>query len=183
MKQSLYEQNGGTYCEENGHLIPNLALPESNEQPIGKYGLIHLNYLKKHRRGIYTTLLTEGRLNAYLADVDRQAKEMLDLIITQTAEREGVTEELKAVNQMEWVSQMNNIFQRSIELLNSECGLQTQLVASTNENQSIDPSDVIPKIFWKYYDLFRRQKITLREYAYKTGLSTSEILKYYDFVK
>lgn len=80
MKQSLYEQNGGTYREENGHLIPNLALPESNEQPIGKYGLIHLDYLKKHRRGTYTTLLTEGRLNAYLADVDSQAKKMLDLL-------------------------------------------------------------------------------------------------------
>lgn len=109
MKQSLYEQNGGTYREENGHLIPNLALPESNEQPIGKYGLIHLDYLKKHRRGTYTTLLTEGRLNAYLANVDRQAKEMLDLIITQTAEREGVNEDLKVKDQLKWVQMMNNI--------------------------------------------------------------------------
>ena len=109
MKQSLYEQNGGTYREENGHLIPNLALPESNEQPIGKYGLIHLDYLKKHRRGTYTTLLTEGRLNAYLADVDSQAKKMLDLIIKQSAKRERVNEDLKAKDQLKWVQMMNNI--------------------------------------------------------------------------
>ena len=109
MKESLYEQNGGTYREENGYLIPNLALPESNEQPIGKYGLIHLDYLKKHRRGTYTTLLTEGRLNAYLADVDSQAKKMLDLIIKQSAERERVNEDLKAKDQLKWVQMMNNI--------------------------------------------------------------------------
>ena len=109
MKQSLYEQNGGTYREENGHLIPHLALPESNEQPIGKYGLIHLDYLKKHRRGTYTTLLTEGRLNAYLADVDSQAKKMLGLIIEQTAKREGVNEDLKVKDQLKWVQMMNNI--------------------------------------------------------------------------
>lgn len=109
MKQSLYEKNGGTYREENGHFIPNLALPESNEQPIGKYGLIHLDYLKKHRRGTYTTLLTEGRLNAYLADVDSQAKKMLDLIIKQSAERERVNEDLKAKDQLKWLQMMNNI--------------------------------------------------------------------------
>ena len=109
MKQSLYEKNDGTYREENGHLIPNLALPESNEQPIGKYGLIHLDYLKKHRRGTYTTLLTEGRLNAYLADVDSQAKKMLDLIIKQSAERERVNEGLKAKDQLKWLQMMNNI--------------------------------------------------------------------------
>ncbi|MBQ9162776.1 MAG: TnpV protein [Clostridia bacterium] len=117
MKQSLYEQNGGTFREENGHLIPNLALPESNEQPIGKYGLVHLDYLKKYRRGTYTALLTEGRLNAYLADIDRQAKEMLDLIITQTAERERVNEDLKAKDQLKWVQMMNNIRASAEEVL------------------------------------------------------------------
>lgn len=109
MKQSLYEQNGGTYRKENGHLIPNLVLLKNNEQPIGKYGLIHLDYLKKHRRGTYTTLLTEGRLNAYLADVDSQAKKMLDLIIKQSAERERVNEDLKVKDQLKWVQMMNNI--------------------------------------------------------------------------
>ena len=120
MKQSLYEKNGGTYREENGHLIPNLALTESNEQPIGKYGLIHLDYLKKHRRGTYTTLLTEGKLNAYLADVDRQAKEMLDLIIKQSAEREGVNEDLKAKDQLKWVQMMNNIKASAEEIVTTE---------------------------------------------------------------
>ena len=120
MKQSLYEQNGGTYREENGHLIPNLALHESNEQPIGKYGLIHLDYLKKHRRGTYTTLLTEGKLNAYLADVDHQAKEMLDLIIKQSAEREGVNEDLKAKDQLKWVQMMNNIKASAEEIVTTE---------------------------------------------------------------
>ncbi len=109
MKQSLYEQNGGTYREENGHLIPNLALPESNEQLIGKYGLIHLDYLKKHRRGTYTTLLTEGRLNAYLAFIDQGAKEMLEDLIIKFAEKDGITEDLKAQNQLEWVQKMNSI--------------------------------------------------------------------------
>ena len=119
MKQSLYEQNGGTYREENGHLIPNLLLPESNEQPIGKYGLIHLDYLKKHRRGTYTTMLTEGRLNAYLANVDRQAKKMLDLIIKQSAERECVNEDLKAKDQLKWVQMMNNIKASAEEFVTS----------------------------------------------------------------
>ena len=109
MKQSLYEQNGGTYREENGHLIPNLALPESNEQPIGKYGMIHLDYLKKHRRGTYTTLLTEGRLNAYLAFIDQGAKEMLEDLIIKFAEKDGITEDLKEQNQLEWVQKMNSI--------------------------------------------------------------------------
>ena len=109
MKQSLYERNGGTYREENGQLIPNLALPESREQPIGKYGLIHLDYLKKHRRGTYTTLLTEGRLNAYLAYIDQGAKEMLEDLIIKFAEKDGITEDLKAQNQLEWVQRMNSI--------------------------------------------------------------------------
>ena len=109
MKESLYEQNGGTYREENGYLIPNLALPESNEQSIGKYGLIHLDYLKKHRRGTYTTLLTEGRLNGYLAFIDQGAKEMLEDLIIKFAEKDGITEDLKEQNQLEWVQKMNSI--------------------------------------------------------------------------
>ena len=109
MKQSLYEQNSGTYREENGHLIPNLALPESNEQPIGKYGMIHLDYLKKHRRGTYTTLLTEGRLNGYLAFIDQGAKEMLEDLIIKFTEKDGITEDLKEQNQLEWVQKMNSI--------------------------------------------------------------------------
>ena len=82
MKQSIFEQNGGTYCEENGYLIPDLTLPQSEQLPIRKYGRIPLDYLKKYKRETYSSLLTQGKLNAYLADIDIQAKEMLDLIIT-----------------------------------------------------------------------------------------------------
>ena len=120
MKQSLYERIGGTYREKNGHLIPNLALPENCEQPIGKYGLIHLDYLKKHRRGTYIILLTEGRLNGYFADINRQANEMLDLIITQTSEREGVIEDLKSKDQLKWVQMMNNIKVSAEEIVVTE---------------------------------------------------------------
>lgn len=109
MKQSIYEQNGGTYREENGYFLPNLTLPDSNEQPIGKYGLIHLDYLKKHRRGTYTTLLTEGRLNAYLVFIDTGAKEMLSDLIVKFSERDGITEDLKANDQLKWVQMMNSV--------------------------------------------------------------------------
>ena len=117
MKPSLYEQNGGTYREENGHLIPNLALPESNEQPIGKYGLIHLDYLKKHRRGTYTTLLTEGTLNSYLVDIDQQARDMIGYMIDFLKEEKGISENMKANNQLEWVQKMNALKAEAEEII------------------------------------------------------------------
>ena len=117
MKQSLYERNGGTYREENGHLIPNLALPESHEQPIGKYGLIHLDYLKKHRRGTYTTLLTEGGLNAYLVDIDQQARDMIGYMIDFLKEEKGISEDMKANNQLEWVQTMNALKAEAEEII------------------------------------------------------------------
>ena len=117
MKPSLYEQNGGTYREENGHLIPNLALPESNEQPIGKYGLIHLDYLKKHRRGTYTTLLTEGTLNSYLVDIDQQARDMIGYMIDFLKEEKGISEDMKANNQLEWVQKMNALKAEAEEII------------------------------------------------------------------
>ncbi len=106
---SLYETFGGTYREESGHLIPNVTLPEQTDYQIGKYGRMHLNYIKQHRRGRYTTLLTEGRLNEHLHSIDEQAHEQIDLHIAQTAERMGVTEELEASDPMRWVQMMNNI--------------------------------------------------------------------------
>ena len=117
MKQSLYEQNGGTYREENGHLIPNLTLPESNEHPIGKYGLIHLDYLKKHRRGTYTTLLTEGTLNSYLVDIDQQARDMIGYMIDFLKEEKGISENMKANNQLEWVQKMNALKAEAEEII------------------------------------------------------------------
>ena len=85
MEKSIFEQMGGTYREEDGYLIPNLSLPEREEYTIGKYGQLHLDFLKKHRRGTYTTLLTECRLNEYLHEIDLQAKEMINALISKLA--------------------------------------------------------------------------------------------------
>ena len=109
MEKSFFEQMGGTYREEGGYLIPNLSLPECEEYAIGKYGQLHLDFLKKHRRGTYTTLLTECRLNEYLHEIDLQATEMVEGLISQLADKQGVGEDLKARSQMEWVLAMNNI--------------------------------------------------------------------------
>ena len=107
MKQTIYEQLGGTYREENGNLIPDVELPE--QKPIGKYGRMHLDYLKQHRRGRYSALLGEGRLNAYLADVDEQAQKMLTSLTVELAKSHGIDEHLKATDQMRWVQMMNNV--------------------------------------------------------------------------
>ena len=107
MKQTIYEQLGGTYREENGNLIPDVELPE--QKPIGKYGRMHLDYLKQHRRGRYSALLGEGRLNAYLADVDEQAHKMLTTLTAEFAKKQGIDENLKVTDQMRWVQMMNNV--------------------------------------------------------------------------
>ena len=105
--KTIYEQIGGTYREENGSLVPDVELPE--QKPIGKYGRIHLDYLKQHRRGSYSALLGEGRLNAYLADVNEQAQEMLSSLTVELAKTQGIDEHLKVTDQMRWVQMMNNI--------------------------------------------------------------------------
>ena len=107
--ESLYETLGGTYREENGHLIPNVTLPEQTDYQIGKYGRMHLDYIKNHRRGRYTTLLTEGKLNTRLHEIDLEANEMLDTIILRLATERGIDENLKACDMLCWVTQMNNI--------------------------------------------------------------------------
>ena len=107
--ESLYETLGGTYREENGHLISNVTLPEQTDYQIGKYGRMHLDYIKQHRRGRYTTLLTEGALNTRLHEIDLEANEMLDSIIPRLATERGVDENLKALDMLRWVAEMNNI--------------------------------------------------------------------------
>ena len=107
--KTLYENLGGTYHEENGHLIPNITLPEQTDFQIGKYGRMHLDYIKNHRRGRYTTLLTEGKLNARLHEIDLEANQMLDTIITRLATERGIDENLKARDMLCWVAEMNNI--------------------------------------------------------------------------
>ncbi len=109
-----------TYREENGCFYPNLKLPEQTNYPIGKYGLLHLDFIKEHRKGRYTTLLSECRLNEYLHEINEQAREQLDTHIAQVAEQTKVTEELKAANPMHWVQMMNNIKSSAEELVLKE---------------------------------------------------------------
>ena len=106
---SLYEILGGTYRAENGHLIPDIALPEQTNYQIGKYGRMHLDYIKQHRRGRYTTLLTEGKLNARLHEIDLEAKQMLESLVPRLAAERGIDENLKARDMLRWVAEMNNI--------------------------------------------------------------------------
>ncbi len=120
MAKTIFEEMGGTYTQVGDYLLPNLELPEEEQQPIGVWGQRHRRYLKEHRRATYVTLLTSGRLNSCLADIDRQAEELFSRLVKQMAEAEGVTEQLKADNQMEWVGGMNNIRNRAMEIVNSE---------------------------------------------------------------
>ena len=107
--ETLYETLGGTYREENGHFIPDITLPEHTDYQIGKYGWMHLDYIKQHRRGRYTTLLTEGKLNFHLHEIDVQANEMLESIIICLAAERGIDEDLKARDLLRWVADMNSI--------------------------------------------------------------------------
>ena len=115
--KTLYEQLGGTYREENGHLVPELELPEQTNYQIGKYGQFYLDYIKNHRRGRYTTLLTEGKLNARLHEIDLEANEMLDSIISRLAAKRGIDENLKARDMLRWVAEMNNIKANAEEIV------------------------------------------------------------------
>ena len=118
--EALFEKLGGTYREENGHLIPNIALPAQTNYQIGRYGRMHLDYIKQHRRGRYTTLLTEGKLNARLHEIDLEANEMLDSIISRLAAQRGVDENLKARDILRWVAEMNNIKANAEEIVLKE---------------------------------------------------------------
>ena len=118
--KTLYENLGGTYHEENGHLIPNVTLPEQTDFQIGKYGRMHLDYIKQHRRGRYTTLLTEGKLNARLHEIDLEANEMLETIIPRLAIERRIDEDLKARDMLRWVAEMNNIKTSAEEIVLQE---------------------------------------------------------------
>ena len=107
--ESLYEMFGGTYRVKNGHFIPDITLPEQTDYQIGKYGRMHLDYIKQHCRGRYTTLLTEGKLNAWLHEIDLEANEMLETIIPRLAAESGIDENLKARDMLRWVAEMNSI--------------------------------------------------------------------------
>ena len=118
--KSLFEQMGGTYREENGYFIPNLGLPDEEQHTIGIWGHRHRRYLRNHRKAVYADLLTSGKLNGYLADIDREAEEMFSRLVKQMAEAEGITEKLKANDMMTWVGKMNGIRSRATEIVNAE---------------------------------------------------------------
>ena len=121
MEKVIYDEKNGLWYELQGYYyIPCLKLPEEEQQPIGVWGQRHLRYIKQHRKVLYLNLLTSGKLNGYLADIDKQAADMFSWLVKQMAEREGITEQLKADNQMEWVARMNNIRSRATEIVNDE---------------------------------------------------------------
>ena len=114
---NLYEKLGGTYREETGHLIPNINIPEQTDYQIGKYGRMHLDYIKQYRRGRYTTLLTEGKLNAQLHEIDLEANKVLESIIPRLAIERGIDENLKARDILRWIAEMNNIKASAEEII------------------------------------------------------------------
>ena len=118
--ESLFEQLGGTYTRQGDYCLPNVCLPPEEKRPIGIYGQRRRAYLKEHHRVLYYNLLTAGVLDGHLADIEEQAQELFLRLVEQMTEREGVTEQLKAENQMEWVGAMNNIRHRATEIVNTE---------------------------------------------------------------
>lgn len=121
MKQHFTDEKTGIrYTLQGDYYLPDLALPDEEQQPIGIWGQRHLRHLKQNRRVLYANLLTSGKLNSYLADIDKQAEEMFSRLVKHMAEREGLTEQLKADNQMAWVGRMNDIRSRATEVVNTD---------------------------------------------------------------
>ena len=115
MAKTIFEQTSGTYTMQGDYCLPNLTLPPEEERPIGVWGQRRLRYLKQHRKVLYYNLLTSGKLCSHLADVEEEAQTLFLRLVKQYAEREGVTERLKAENPMEWGQKMNNIRNRVAE--------------------------------------------------------------------
>ena len=121
MKKTLFEQFGGTYTKQVDYLLPNLILPAEEETwYIGVWGQRRLNYLKHHRKVLYYNFLTSGKLHSHLADTEEQAQQLFFRLVKQYAEKEGVTEQLKATDMLLWVQKMNNISNRVTEIINNE---------------------------------------------------------------
>lgn len=117
--KSIFEQIGGTYTMQGDYRLPNLTLP-AEERHIGVWGQRRLRYLKQHRKVLYYNLLTSGKLHSHLADTEKQAHALFSRLVKEYAEKEGVTEQLKSIDQMAWVRRMNNIRDRATEVVNSE---------------------------------------------------------------
>ena len=115
--KTLFEQLGGTYTMQGDYRLPNLLPPTEEERPIGVWGQRRLNYLKHHRKILYYNLLTSGKLHSHLADIEEQAQDLFSRLVKEHAEKEGITEQLKATDQMKWVQKMNNIRERAMEVV------------------------------------------------------------------
>ena len=121
MKQHITDTiNGIAYTLHGDYYLPDLSLPAEEEIPIGVWGEHHKQFLKYHQRSVYNEFLVSGKLQRYLAQIDRDAQEMFDLLVRQFAEREGVSEQLKVEDQMEWIRRMNSIRNRATEIVNNE---------------------------------------------------------------
>ena len=118
--KSIFEQHGGTYPMQGDYRLPNLLPPTEEKRPIRVWGQRRLNYLKHHRKVLYYNLLTSGKLYSHLADVEEQAQNLFSRLVKEYAEKEGITEQLKATDQMKWVQRMNNIRERVTEIINNE---------------------------------------------------------------
>ena len=118
--KSLFEKSSGTYTMQGDYRLPNLTLPTEDERPIGVWGQRRLRYLKQHHKVLYYNLLTSGKLHSHLADTEEQAQTFFSRLVKEYAEKEGVTEQLKATDQMAWVRQMNNIRNRATEIVNAD---------------------------------------------------------------
>ena len=121
MENRFYDEKNGLWYEKQGdYFLPCISLPEEETEPIGISGQRHLHYLKQYRRVLYTNLLTSGKLNSHLADIDKQAENMFSRLVKEMAEKQGITEQLKATDQMAWVGRMNNIRNAATEIVNNE---------------------------------------------------------------
>ena len=121
MKKTIFEEMGGTYIRHGDYLIPALTLPKEEEQRVvGVWGQRHLRYLKEYRRLLYLNMLTSGRLNTYLADIDKQAQERMERLTEQMKQAHGITEQLKVENALEWTQRMNNIRACAKEIVEKE---------------------------------------------------------------
>ena len=121
MEKQIYDEKNGLWYELQGdYYLPCLTLPKEEQKPVGIWGQRHLRYIRQHKRGFYTSLLTSYKQNSYLAEVDEQAEKMFSQLVKQFAEKENITEKLKVENQMEWVGRMNNIRNRVAEIVYAE---------------------------------------------------------------
>ncbi len=120
MEQTLFEQNGGTYIQQGDYLLPDVKLPDQPEYEIGVWGQRRRRYLKEHHRVIYYNMLTQCKLYPHLADVEQQAQDMFFRLVDEMVKREGITEQLKTTNQIEWIRRMNIIYSSAREIVNLE---------------------------------------------------------------